>query len=852
MKSKVVPTRKNRRNLAACALAALCLGFLPSLHAANNSALSFNGTSSHVTFGRAPGLGAEKITLECWFYMETGGASTTTGTGGITAIPLVTKGRGEADGSNVDMNYFLGINTSGTVLAADFEDAATGANHPFSHTTTITANTWHHAAATYDGDKWRIYLDGNEAVSSSIGATPRSDSIQHAAVATAMTSAGTAAGFFKGRIDEVRIWNYARTSTQISATKDTELATAPGLIGRWGFNEGSGTTANDSSGNAVTGTLVNSPTWVTTGPSINQLPAVTLVSPSDGATGIASSPSLTASVTDPEASNMTVTFYGRPTPEDFTIIPIPDTQHYTDVQANEYLFAAQTDWIVSKRIVSNIVYAIQLGDCVENGDTLGGNPNAHEWEVASNAMRRLENPLTTCLPYGIPYGVCVGNHDQEPGGDPTGTTTFYNVTFGYNHFNGRPYYGGRYGSSNNDNHYQLFTAGGIDWIVISFEYDTVPDQAILDWANGLLQTYSSRRAIVASHYILNPPDWNNQGNWSTLVNPAAFGPQGQGIYDALKRNANLHFTLSAHRASPREGRRIDYYAGNKVHSLLSDYQADPSGGGGYLRWMRFSPANNKIYVRTFSPANATYPYRDDNPTFTPPTYPPPAGRFDLDYDMQNYGWTVVGTQTGVASGNQTSVTWNGLAYGSSYQWYAEVSDGTTTTRSPVRIFTTTTATAPAVEYLGADTTTGGQWVGEYGSQGYNVFGNGSCLPAWFSTSGISPDLPYDWPEASDGCGYCSGPDGLQKPANPSQTDRYCVHSPDWEYDDYFDVDINFTDGKTHKISFYVYDFDANYGATPRVQELEMRNADTGALLHTSTISSSPTPAITGNTMCWAT
>jgi hypothetical protein len=35
-----------------------------------------------------------------------------------------------------------------------------------------------------------------------------------------------------------------------------------GLVAHWGFNEGSGTTANDSSGNGRTATLVNNPSWV--------------------------------------------------------------------------------------------------------------------------------------------------------------------------------------------------------------------------------------------------------------------------------------------------------------------------------------------------------------------------------------------------------------------------------------------------------------------------------------------------------------------------------------------------------------------------------------------------------------
>ena len=37
-------------------------------------------------------------------------------------MPLVTKGTGEAEGSNVDINYFLGIDSKTRVLVADFED----------------------------------------------------------------------------------------------------------------------------------------------------------------------------------------------------------------------------------------------------------------------------------------------------------------------------------------------------------------------------------------------------------------------------------------------------------------------------------------------------------------------------------------------------------------------------------------------------------------------------------------------------------------------------------------------------------------------------------------------------------
>ena len=79
-----------------------------------------------VTFGAAPSLGVSTFTIETWFRRDGTGGSTSTGTGGVTAIPLVTKGRSENDNSNVDMNYFLGISpvTSGAtanVLMVDFE-----------------------------------------------------------------------------------------------------------------------------------------------------------------------------------------------------------------------------------------------------------------------------------------------------------------------------------------------------------------------------------------------------------------------------------------------------------------------------------------------------------------------------------------------------------------------------------------------------------------------------------------------------------------------------------------------------------------------------------------------------------
>src|SRR5437016_3945339 len=185
-----------------CLIVGVLLLSLSRLKAAPEYALQFDGLDDRVTFGSAAGtgaggLGAQDFTLELWFMRTGSGVTTSTGTGGVTAVPLVTKGTAQADGSNVDMNYFLGIEPTTRVLTADFEDMNNGLNHPVRGKTAICDNVWYHAAATYDSatGTWRLYLNGELEVESFVTGiaavrTPRFDSIQHAGLGTAMTSTG--------------------------------------------------------------------------------------------------------------------------------------------------------------------------------------------------------------------------------------------------------------------------------------------------------------------------------------------------------------------------------------------------------------------------------------------------------------------------------------------------------------------------------------------------------------------------------------------------------------------------------------------------------------------------------------
>jgi hypothetical protein len=62
-----------------------------------NTAIQLGGTNAYVTLGPAPQLGASNFTIEAWIRRDGAGVATFSGTGGITAVPLVTKGMAETE-----------------------------------------------------------------------------------------------------------------------------------------------------------------------------------------------------------------------------------------------------------------------------------------------------------------------------------------------------------------------------------------------------------------------------------------------------------------------------------------------------------------------------------------------------------------------------------------------------------------------------------------------------------------------------------------------------------------------------------------------------------------------------------
>ena len=125
---------------------------------------------------------------------------------------------------------------------------------------TIEKNKWYHVAGTIDAknDIMKLYLNGSEVGRNDfkqalhlrkttlpfrIGCSHEEERWDHAS--------------FVGQIDEVRVWNVARTEQQIRADMNKQLkGDEPGLVGYWKFDEETEGRVSDSSPNKNDGQLI--------------------------------------------------------------------------------------------------------------------------------------------------------------------------------------------------------------------------------------------------------------------------------------------------------------------------------------------------------------------------------------------------------------------------------------------------------------------------------------------------------------------------------------------------------------------------------------------------------------------
>jgi hypothetical protein len=200
--------------------------------------LEFDGVDDYLDAGSSPSLIlANGGSIEAWVKigkLETGWDN-----------GIIHKG----DGASWVNNHYGIIEMDGTnkfILTISDGTNYLGLSGPT--TKDLEENVWYHVAGTWNNSSKCIYVNGvlQECVNSTI--MPKDT----------MTSCSVSAGrykgsyYFNGLIDDVKIYDYARTPAQVAWDYNRGKP-----IGHWKMDEGEGMTVYDHSGNGNHGTMVN-------------------------------------------------------------------------------------------------------------------------------------------------------------------------------------------------------------------------------------------------------------------------------------------------------------------------------------------------------------------------------------------------------------------------------------------------------------------------------------------------------------------------------------------------------------------------------------------------------------------
>lgn len=308
--------------------------------------------------------------------------------------------------------------------------------------------------------------------------------------------------------------------------------------------------------------------------------------------------------------------YSSRASNEFLVIVLPDTQVYANNEAHTPTFVAACQWISdhyneANAVNERIAFAVHVGDLVETAS------DADNWSRIETALKDI------LLADGVPFSVLPGNHDSDP--DGSRDYDDYNTHYSPSVFSGMVEYVGSKDSGDNANNYCLFSAGGLDYLVLSLEFG--PRAATLTWAAEIVNRYPNRWVIVVTHTYQyyertamggqeQDPRSDINDTEQTAHNPHTYDNgvsadcnDGEEMWDNfVKLHRNILMVISGHIIGvepwqDESGYRSDSGdLGNTVHQFLYNRQQVYEGGGrGHVRIMRFVPNERKIHITSFTP-----------------------------------------------------------------------------------------------------------------------------------------------------------------------------------------------------------------------------------------------------------
>ena len=208
---------------------------------AQNYALKFDGTNDKVGILDSPELNPTSgMTIEAWINAYEWKSNIW---GGV----IVGK-----QGTNPDKGYCFTAGENGRV---EFTVSINEGWKAVSTPALLGTNAWYHIAGVYTGTQVMLYINGQLIqTEDAIGELTHGTGV----VMNLGDNPTWPGRFWNGRLDEIRIWEVARTEAEIQANMSVELSgTESGLVAYYPMNEGSGNVLGDASGNENDGQLVN-------------------------------------------------------------------------------------------------------------------------------------------------------------------------------------------------------------------------------------------------------------------------------------------------------------------------------------------------------------------------------------------------------------------------------------------------------------------------------------------------------------------------------------------------------------------------------------------------------------------
>ena len=213
------------------------------------NALGFDGINDRVDAGNSTSvqISGTQITIEAWIKPSAFGPNVWSNSIVNKEVWTPQQGYMLRCGSGGKLSFNLGFNSTW------YEIVSTN--------NVLAINTWAHVAGVYDGSYMRLYVNG--ICTDSISKT---GSFSDGATANLIIGDNWQIGrTFSGAIDEVKVWNTARTKAQIQANMNTEMCGgALGLKAYFKFNQGIAS-GNNAAITTATNSVPNSTNGIMTG-----------------------------------------------------------------------------------------------------------------------------------------------------------------------------------------------------------------------------------------------------------------------------------------------------------------------------------------------------------------------------------------------------------------------------------------------------------------------------------------------------------------------------------------------------------------------------------------------------------